>query len=190
MRARSPAPESVTVQAAAAYVLLHPWHVFVVDWNWKTAALSAIFRVALWPLAMGGRERLLSPGSLRGVWIEFVFRIAVGGFWGSLLQVFSGARPEWLAGIGLVFLLPGCVHLLEYLALRTGGAAHASEATLTSIAFSVASLFVNWCLMRKGVLLTGHGTASLVADLRRIFGIMTGLPPEAEADGENPGGPA
>lgn len=175
MRARSRVPERVTLGGAAAYVLTHPWRVFVIGWNWKTAFLSAICRAALWPVAILGHVKVFSRDSVRGFWIELVFRMAVGGSWGSLLQAFRAARPAWLAGIYLAVLLPGIALLLEYLTLRVGGARHVGTITITSIAFSVVSLLVNWGLMRKGMLLTGRGTASLVTDLRGIFALMTGL---------------
>jgi hypothetical protein len=139
-------------------------------------------------MGRAARAGLLSAGSVRGFWIEFAFRIAVGGFWGSLLQAFSGARPAWLAGISLVVLLPGCTHCLEYLALRTGGAAHAGAVTVESVAVSVASLVVNWGLMRGGILLTGRGAVPLTADLRRIFRGLAPLPPSGEVAETNSGG--
>jgi hypothetical protein len=171
-RAPLPVPEPPGVGAAAVYVLTHPWEVFVTDWNWKTALLSAIFRLAVWPMSKAAGAMLLSPGAVRGLAIEFAYRLAIGGFWGSLLQVFAVARPAWLAGVFIVVLLPGCVHWLEYLILRAGGAEHAGAITLTSIVFSIVSLLVNWGLMRKGILVTGRGASSLATDLRRIFAAM------------------
>ena len=170
-RAPSPDPERLNVGAAAVYVLTHPWEVFITDWNWKTALLSAILRVAIWPTTKVAGVRLVSPGALRGLLIEFAYRLAIGGFWGALLQAFAGARPAWLAGVCMI-LLQGCAHWFEYLVLRMGGAAHAGAITFASIVFSVQSLLVNWGLMRRGILLTGRHGSSLAADLRRIFGAM------------------
>jgi len=171
-RAPSPETERLHVGAAAVYVLTHPWEVFITDWNWKTALLSVIFRVAIWPTMKAAGVRLVSPGALRGLLIEFAYRLAIGGFWGSLLQAFAGARPAWLAGVCMIVLLPGCAHWFEYLVLQMGGAAHAGAITFASIVFSVLSLLVNWGLMRRGILLTGQHGSSLTADLRRIFGAM------------------
>jgi hypothetical protein len=177
MDTRSPAPERVTVRATMAYVLTHPWLVFVIGWNWKTALLSAICRAALWPAAMVGHAKAFSADSLRGFWIEFVFRLAIGGFWGSLLQAFCAARPAWLAGLYLAVLLPGIAICLEFLALQVGGARRAGTITMTSMAFSLISLLVNWGLMRKGMLLTGRGTA-----------VLAGLGSAASVTQENSGG--
>jgi hypothetical protein len=147
----------------------------------EDSLLSAICRAAFWPAGILVHVRVFGPDSVRGFWIEFAFRLVIGGFWGSLLQAFCAVRPAWLAGLYLAVLLPGMSLLLEHLTLRVGGASHVDTITVTSIAFSVVSLFANWGLMRKGMLLTGQGTASLVTDLRRIFALMTGLGSAGEA---------
>jgi hypothetical protein len=118
--------------------------------------------------------RLIAPGALRGLAIELLFRLAIGGFWGSLLQGFAAAQPARLAGFWMVVLLLACSHGFEYLFLRAGGAAHAGVVTGISVVFTMLSLFVNWSLMRQGVLLTGPGASSLGSDLRWIFGGLLG----------------
>ena len=155
MRVALPSAEPATVTDAVRYVLTQPWHVFIVRWNWKTALLSGAFRTALWPLAMLARGKFYPLGSLAGICAASAYRIAVGGFWGSLLQAFAGARPAWLAGACMAVFLPGCMHSIEYLVLRAGGAAHPGAATAGSLAVSLVSVLVNWGLMRKGFLLTG-----------------------------------
>ena len=164
MPADSRAPETITVWGATVGVVIHPWQIFVRDWNWKAALLSALFRAVLYGFAAVPR----GPGAMRGVWIELGFRILVGGFWGSLLQAYRGARPAWLAGLFAVLLLPGGAHTLEYMALKAGGATHIGAGMFMSIIVSVGSLLINWLLMRKGLLVTGKGTATLADDLRRL----------------------
>src|SRR5262249_48642075 len=115
--ARSHVPEGCSVGAAAAYVVTHGWQVFITDWNWKTALFSALFRVAVWPTTKLAGGKLIAPGALRGLLIELLFRLAIGGFWGSLLQAFATAQPAWLAGLCVVVVLPGCAHGFEYLFL-------------------------------------------------------------------------
>jgi hypothetical protein len=157
-------PDQMTVGQAAVRVLTRPWKTFVVDWNWKAALLSALFRGILFLIVALPR----GPGAMRLVWIELAFRVLVGGFWGSLLQAFREARPAWLAGLLAAVLLPAAAHMLEYLALQAGHATHIGAGMVVSIAVSVGSLLLNWFLMRKGVLITGDGSGSLGADLRRL----------------------
>ncbi|HUP03404.1 MAG TPA: hypothetical protein VMU19_05415 [Bryobacteraceae bacterium] len=170
-RAALPAPEGTSVGEAARYAATHARQVFLTDWNWKTALLSAAFRMAVWPATKLTGARLVAAGSLRGMAIEFVFRLAIGGFWGSLLQAFATAQPAWLAGLLMVGILPAGAHGLEYAVLRAGGATRAGAVTVVSAAFSALSFAVNWALMRKGILMTSRGGASLGTDLRRIFGM-------------------
>jgi hypothetical protein len=157
-------PDEMTVWRAAAAVAANPWKTFVADWNWKAALLSALFRGMLFLVVALPR----GSGALRLVWIELAFRIVVGGFWGSLLQAFRGARPAWLAALLAAVALPAAAHALEYLALQAGRATHIGAGMVVSIAVSVGSLLLNWFLMRQGLLITGDGAASLGADLRRL----------------------
>ncbi len=162
--------EPETVGAAACRVIAHPWQTFVCDWNWKAALMSALFRVLLFSGAT-----LRGPGAMRGVWIELLFRLAIGGFWGSLLQAFRAARPAWLAGLFVALILPGSAHTLEFLALKAGHATHITAGMIVSITVSVVSLLFNWLLMRNGLLVTGAGSARLRDDLRRLPAVLLGF---------------
>jgi hypothetical protein len=153
-------------------VIAHPWEVFVARWNWKAAALSALFRGVAFAVPMAG---ITGEGALRSVAIEIAFRIAVGGLWGSLLQAFRGAEPAWLAGLCVAIVLPAGAHLLEYAALRAGHASHIITAMTVSVIVSIGSLVINFGLMRRGLLITGEDGAPLHRDLRRIPGALAGM---------------
>jgi hypothetical protein len=157
--AHAPSVLSVTYS-----LLTHPLRTFVYHWNWKAGLLSGIFRAALFTVAVIPRE----PAAIRGVVIQLAFRVAVGGMWGSLAQAFQEAEPAWLAGLSVTAVLPVFVHLIEYAALRAGHVPHLRAGMIASVALSVASLLVNWSLMRKGLLLTGKGTNSLATDFSRL----------------------
>lgn len=164
MQAALHRPDGTTVWQATVAVVANPWRTFVVDWNWKAALLGTLFRGALFFAVALPRGH----GALRLVWIELIFRIFVGGFWGSLLQAFRGARPAWLSALLAAVLLPAGAHAIEYLALQAGHAAHVAAGMVVSIAVSVGSPLLNWSLMREGMLITGVGADSLGADLRRL----------------------
>jgi hypothetical protein len=163
--------EPITVWQATARVVTRPWQVFILDWNWKAALLSAVFRGVLYAFATVPR----GPGALRGVWIELAFRIAVGGFWGSLLQAYLEAEPAWLAGSFATLVLPAAAHTLEYFALKAGGATHIGAGMFISILVSIGSLVINWLLMRKGLMVTGEGAGSLAEDFRRLPSALAGI---------------
>jgi hypothetical protein len=151
-------------------VLSNPWKTFVVDWNWKAAGLSAAFRAAVFAIVVPH-----GAGALRLVGIGLLFRLLIGGFWGSLLQAFRAARPAWLAGLMAAVLLPGLAHVLEFLALQAGRVSHVLTAMIASVAVSVGSLLVNWYLMRRGMLITGEGSETLATDFRRLPGALAGM---------------
>jgi hypothetical protein len=151
---------------------MHPWRVFVERWNWKAAVLSAVFRGIAFALPM---TSLAGAGAVRGMCIEMGFRIAIGGFWGSLLQVFRGARPAWLASLSVAVTLPAAAHCLEFAALHAGHASHIKTSMVVSIIISIGSLLINFGLMRRGLLLTDGDGGSLQTDLRRIPGTLSAM---------------
>ena len=150
--------------AVAGSVVRKPWKTFVVDWNWKAALLSAVFRAFLFAAVAFPH----GAGGMRLVVIELGFRVLVGGFWGALLEAFRNARPGWLAGLVAAVLIPGLAHAAEFLALRAGQASHILSGMIASVSLSAASLIAKWWLMRRGMLLTGEGADSLQGDLRRL----------------------
>lgn len=152
------------VLVVAGHVVTHPWEVFIKGWNWKAALLSALFRGVAFALPLAGVMR----GGLRSVCIEMGFRLAFGGFWGSLLQAFRRAQPAWLAAFAVAVVLPALAHGLEFSALRAGHATHIFTAMTVSVAMSIGSLLFNLGLMRRGLLITGRESAPLRSDLRRI----------------------
>ena len=153
------------VISVARYAAAHPWDVFIERWNSKAAVLSAVFRGAAFGVAL---LHFSDSGMLRSVFIEIAFRIAIGGFWGSLLQTFRSARPRWLATIFVTVALPAASHIVEFAALSFGGAGHVKSSLAVSIAITVGSLLINFALMRKGLLITGDNSAPLISDLQRI----------------------
>ena len=160
------------VDEVARYVLAHPWKVFVEGWNWKTALLSAFFRGVAFALPIAG---LAGSGAVRSVCIELGFRAVIGGFWGSLLQVFRRAQPAWLVGLSVTVVLPAAAHALEFAALRASDAAHIKTGMIVSIVISIGSLLINLGLMRRGVLVTGNDGAPFTYDLRRIPGELAAI---------------
>jgi hypothetical protein len=154
------------------YVVTHPWQTFVVRWNWKAALLSAACRGMAFALPMA---RLAGMEAGRSLCIEVGFRIAIGGFWGSLLQPFRRVQPAWLAGFSVAVVLPATAQVLEFAALRAGHATHIRAGMVVSAAISAGSLLINLGLMRRGLLITGAGGESLASDLRRVPGALAAI---------------
>jgi len=158
--------ESESIGSAVGRMATQPWTVFVVHWNWKAALLSAGMRGMLF----GGAMIFRGASDMRGAWIEIALRIALGGCWGSMMQAMRRARPAWLAGTLVAVVLPTSAHTLEYALLKAGGAPNIRSGMTVSVLFSAASLVVNYSMMRRGMMLTGAGAASLGSDFRN-FGV-------------------
>jgi len=156
--------ESESIGSAMMRVVGQPWTVLVVQWNWKAALLSAGIRGLLFCVVVVPR----GAGALRGAWIEIAFRIALGGCWGSIMQELRRARPAWLAGLLIAIVLPLWAHALEFALLKLGGATHIKSGMVVSVLFSAASLVANFSLMRRGLMVTGEGAASLASDFRQL----------------------
>ena len=158
--------------SVALYVITHPRRIFIERWNWKAALLSALFRGAAFALPM---TRVAPDDALRNICLEVGFRIAIGGFWGALLQAFRNAQPAWLASLAVAVILPAIAHVLEYLALAAGHATHITAGMAVSVMFSIVSLLINLGLMRRNLLVTGDGSESFVSDLRRLPLALAGM---------------
>jgi hypothetical protein len=101
-RASSNPSEFESVGAAVERITRDAWTVFVVRWNWKAAVVSAAIRGVVYAIALVRHPEAV----LRGAEIEMVFRVVVGGCWGSLAQALRNARPAWLAGLLAAVVLP------------------------------------------------------------------------------------
>lgn len=163
-RASSSPSEFESVSAAVERITRDAWTVFVVRWNWKAAVLSVTVRGLVYAMALVRRPEAV----LRGAEIELAFRIVVGGCWGSLLQALRNSRPAWLAGLLAAVVLPTAAQTLQFAALQLGGATHLKTAMVLSTIFDAGSVMVSFVLMRRGLLLTGAGTATLASDFRGI----------------------
>ena len=174
MPARCSRPERgpdrmMTVLSVTRALLANPFRSFICGWNWKAGLLSGIFRAALFAIAVvRPSEAVRDPAGLGGIALQLAFRIAVGGIWGTVAQAFQEAEPAWLAALWSAAVLPAAVHLVEYFVLRANHVAHLEAGMIASISLSVLSLLLNWRLMRKGLLLTGKGSDSLVNDFSRL----------------------
>jgi hypothetical protein len=150
-------------------LLRHPFSHFVAGWNWKSATLSSICRAALFftvNLPAG-----LDAG-IRAMTTEFVFRAIASGVLGSATQAFRAAAPTTITTITALVVIPATGHLAEYVVHSLAGTARLGESIAVSVGFSVLTTAFNLFAMRRGALIVGHGRQSLVADVRRLPGLM------------------
>lgn len=143
-------------------------------WNWKSAFFAGLFRGTMYFLmhiAEGWRAAL---GAMS---VEFFFRIIHGGISGSFVQSLRHAKPEWLATLIVMVLLPTYSHTVEYTLHTLNGDQNRTKSLAISISFSVISALFNLFAMRRGVLITGDDkeNESLWADIKKFPRIVAGF---------------
>jgi hypothetical protein len=160
--------ESESVASAVARIVTDPWTIFIARWNWKSGLLSGGIRGLLYAVVLVRHP----AGALHAAAVGTVLRVGMGGCWGSLIQALRDARPPWLAGLVTSLALPASAQALEFAFLKASGAHHIRSGMVASTVFSAASVAANFSLMRRGLLLTGEGTASLGSDFRRLPAVL------------------
>jgi hypothetical protein len=138
-------------------------------WNWKAALTSAICRGAIFLAAN------LPAGAIAGTYAlatEFVFRTVASGALGSLTEACARRRLSPFANGAAVAGIAAAGHAAEYLVHRAAGTPRLGTSMVASVAFTLLTTGFNLYAMRRGVLITGAGRQTLVADLRRIPGLL------------------
>ncbi|MCW5963141.1 MAG: hypothetical protein KIT83_03805 [Bryobacterales bacterium] len=165
----TPAPSVANVLVA---IVRHPGHYLIAHWNWKSAVTSAIVRGLLFFFTN------LSAGFSAASWallLQFVYRAATSGFWGSFTQALRTARPHWLAALTVGVGLTGFAHLLEFLVAWLGDTAELKRSIIVSICFTVISNLFNLYVMQRNALVVGEHGDSLTRDMARMPGLIAGF---------------
>jgi hypothetical protein len=134
-------------------------------WNYKSAVMSALLRA---PIFFTANLTAGTDAAVAAFVTEFCFRFATAGFYGALTQAFRRVEPALRGTIAALVVVPGVAHALEFLVHWARGTPELAASIGASIAFTVLSTSFNLFAMRRGALVVGHGSASLVTDLRRM----------------------
>lgn len=143
-------------------MLLHPVSVLLWRWNWKGALLSALFRAPIFFAVSLHQGVLLALG---GAGVEAVFNATGAGFYGAFLQNIRKAKPAWLAWLLGAWLVPALIQVGENAFHYAVGTSRLHRGIIISICLSAASATFNLFAMRRGSLLAGPGSESLLNDL-------------------------
>jgi hypothetical protein len=147
----------------------HPHGQLVRRWNWKSAVLSSLFRSSLFFVA----NLSAGPDAAQAAFLtELAYRGVTAGFYGALTQAFRDARPAWAGMVAAMILLPGVSHLLEFIVHWFRGTPNLTESVALSVAFTALSTSFNLFAMRRGALIVGGDSSSLLRDLRRMPALM------------------
>lgn len=157
--------DAPTIGEVIRVLLRHPVKLVLLRWNWKSAITSAVIRAVLFFSVNLQSGWDAAFDALR---TEFFFRLIASGFYGTLTQAFSRVRPEGTATLFAMVVLPAASHSLELLVHWQRGTARLASSLLSSIILTVVSTAFNVFAMRRGVMVVGPGSSSLLSDFRRI----------------------
>jgi hypothetical protein len=162
-------PAGISVRDLLWLLAKHPWHHVGRRWNYKSAITSSLFRGVLFfstnlTAGLGAAVGALST--------EFWFRFVTAGCYGALTQAFRRVEPERMGQLGAMIVLPIVGHTLELLVHWLRGTPNLTASVGVSILFTLFSTSFNLFAMRRGALIVGEGSQSLLHDFRRIPGLL------------------
>lgn len=174
------ATDTATRQAAAAprvgavfaEMLRHPAHYFLAQWNWKSALTSALIRGVMFFATN------ITAGFQAASWallLQFAYRAATSGFWGSFTQAMRHAEPRWLAGLVVGVGLSVFAHALELLIHWVGGTAELKRSIIVSVCFTVISNLFNLYIMQRNALVVGEHAQSFGKDMAQMPRLIAGF---------------
>ncbi len=142
-----------------------PYATVVKRWNWKSALMSSLVRGAIFFLVN------LTAGAA-AAWAafltEFAFRACTAGFYGAITQNLSRVRPSWQGTVGALVLLPLANHSAEFFVHWLNGTAKLEASIFASVCFTALSSTFHVFVMRRGLLVVGEGSGSLLGDLKQM----------------------
>jgi hypothetical protein len=144
----------------------HPVRYFVLGWNWKTAAFSAMSRSTIFLVAMmkrGGRAEISTA-----LILETMFSATAAGVYGAFIQAMRFARPAWLARLVISLCLPLVMAGLDYLLHWVSGMHDIRTSIVATWMLSVVSSLFSFYIMQRGAFVVGQKSDSLWQDLARI----------------------
>ncbi len=174
LRTRYPAngmliePVSVVLRRIAE----NPWREIVARWNWKSAITSALIRAGIYFSANLSSGRGEAIGAMQA---EFLWRFAVAGFMGSVIQRLRKAEPAWQATLITSVALPVLNHAIELTVHTLRGTPHLKKSFLISVVFTIVAMSFNTYAMRRGAMIIGRDGRPLWRDLLDMPRLIAGF---------------
>lgn len=160
---------------ALASIIRNPFAAFIVEFNWKTAATSAVLRGMLFFCTnlRAGESR-----ALKATLVEAAYSICAMGFFGSITERIRNARPAWLTGLMVWLAIPALTLFTQYSVHHAFGTPELRTSMIASFCFAALGTGFNWFAMRRGAFLVaepGVTTQSFAADLRALPALVVGF---------------
>ncbi len=159
----------MTLSEAFRMMADHPVRIFVRQWNWKAAALSALLRALVFYFtnrSAGSRAAWTALG------VEFGYRVLTSGIFGSLLQVLSRVEPKRVSMLAVLLVLPAVNQGLNGLVHWWQATPKLGLSLLVATLITVWASLFNWYAMREGTFVVGQGQRGFGEDLRSLPGLI------------------
>ena len=158
-----------TVDQVIVEIRQAPFRFLVQGFNWKASLWSALIRSLIFcAILFRGGWRTAAAAMMA----EAVFRIAISGLFGSVMQALLNAAPQWRAFFLSGVLLPGVVQIAEFVLHWSLGTPKLITTTVASVVMTMLAGLFQWHAMRRGAMLVGAKALSFADDLRAIPGLM------------------
>lgn len=161
-----------TIKKVILMLFHHPYQILILQWNWKSAFLSATMRSSIFLVTyLINKEGLkIALGAMAA---QFIFRTIFGGVNGTIIQSFRKAEPAWQSVLIVPLVLAVFSHTIEFTVQTAydnyAGTTAKSKVIIISIIISIISAVFNLFVMRRGVFIVKDAKEqSLWEDMKRI----------------------
>jgi len=158
----APTQHTTTLSLALMGFFRDPRNTLLRRWNWKSAVMSSLVRGAIF-FSINVTHSF--EAGVSAFITELVFRGSISGFYGAITQNLSYVRPIWKSALGALVLLPFANHVLEFIVHWSRGTEKLWESIIASVCFTALSSLYHVFIMRRGVMIVGDGSQSLLRDL-------------------------
>jgi hypothetical protein len=160
------------VREIAHDLICHPIRNLVLQWNWKSAVLSPLLRGALVFAATAGAG---PDAALNALAVEVLYRGLVSGFCGAIVQAFRSAEPYWAGQLTVVLIVPAFSDALDFFVHWRHGTPEFGRSVLVSLGLTIVSTAFNYFAMRRGALIVGEQSRTLLQDFMLIPVLVMGF---------------
>jgi hypothetical protein len=150
----------------------HPARELFALWSWKTAAISAFVRAAIFFFANrhGGGHHPLRAGAT-----EAVFAIFASGLLGAVTQRLRFARPVWATALVVWLGMPLLMLAAQIAVHSAAGTKHLRAGVVSSFVFAAVASGFTWYAMAQGTLLAGREATSAASDAKAMPRVVLGF---------------
>jgi len=165
-------PVEVPLTTTSEPMFLNLAGAWVRAWNWKAAALSALFRA---PIFLATTYKYGWRSLSLAVAVEIAYRVGTSGVFAAFTQAIRDLQPVWCAALLISGAVPAVSLWLDYLLHLAMHTPNLAKGILVSLIVTAISSLFNWYSMCRETLLVGQGQRSFAADLCRMPALAFGF---------------